>query len=35
VTFTIESPPEAGEKDKRRARLKMGITVEIIPTPPR
>ena len=31
----IESPPERGEKQPRRTRVQLPITLEIIPTPPR
>ena len=33
--MVIESPPELGEKQKRRSLVKLGIKLEIIPTPPR
>lgn len=33
--MVIESPPERGEKKKRRSLVKLGIKLEIIPTPPR
>ncbi|CAL8462817.1 g2351 [Coccomyxa elongata] len=35
VAMVIESPPERGEKKKRRSLVKLGIKLEIIPTPPR
>ncbi len=35
VALVIESPPERGEKQKRRSTVKLGIKLEIIPTPPR
>lgn len=35
VAMVIESPPERGEKQKRRSTVKLGIKLEIIPTPPR
>ena len=35
VSFVIESAPEKGEKQPRRTHVKLPITLEIIPTPPR
>ena len=35
VSFVIESPPERGEKQPRRTRVQLPITLEIISTPPR
>ena len=35
VAFTIESPPERGEKVPRSSAIKMTLTLEVIPTPPR
>lgn len=35
VTFVVESPPERGEKVPRTTPLKLAISLEVIPTPPR
>ena len=35
VSFVVESPPERSEKQPRRTHVKLPITLEIIPTPPR
>lgn len=35
VSFTIVSPPMPGEEQHRKSLVKLPITVEIIPTPPR
>ena len=35
VSFVVESPPERGEKAPRSTPLKLAISLEVIPTPPR
>ena len=35
VSFMVESAPEQGEKQPRRTHVKLPVTLDIIPTPPR
>ena len=35
ISFTVESPPGAGERDARRSTVSAPLTVSIVPVPPR